>query len=310
MADPAAPPPGAAPVPDLSDAAERAGTLRGAALMVASMLCFAVEDAFIKTLGGRFGAAQIIWMLACGGGLAFGAALLARGRSLSTPEMWRPRVLVRTAGDVFGGLCFVSAIVAIPLSTASAVIQATPLVVALGAALFLGVRVGPRRWAAIAAGFAGVLLILRPGADSFDPATLLAVGGMLGLAVRDLATRGLPPSLSGVRLSFLAFAAMVPAAVAMHAVQGDSLVVPTGRDLGILGICVVIGMAGYLAVVGATRTGDIAVVSSFRYSRVVFALVIGALTFGERPDATTLAGVAIIVASGLYALRREARARA
>ncbi|MEM7644774.1 MAG: DMT family transporter [Pseudomonadota bacterium] len=282
-------------------------TLKGCAMMVLAMACFAVEDALIKSLSETIPAAQIIWMLGLGGTLAFAAWLKVTGRGLWSPDYRAPAVLRRTGFEVFGTLCFVSALALIPLSTASAVIQATPLVVAMGAALFLGASVGWRRWAAISVGFGGVLLILRPGAEGFDPAVLLALGGMLGLAARDLATRTLPARITGARLSVHAFAALVPTGIALQIAQGAPLAAPDPTELATLVLCVAIGMAGYLTIVSATRRGDISVVSSFRYSRMLFALLIGVTVFGERPDGATLIGVAIVIASGLYTLIRETR---
>ncbi len=282
-------------------------TLRGAALMTLAMGLFAAEDALIKGLSGAFSAAQIIWMLGLGGTLAFAAWMAASGRGVWSPVYLQRAVLRRSVFEVIGALCFVSALALIPLSLASAVIQATPLVVALGAALFLGARVGWRRWLAILVGFGGVLLILRPGSDSFDPATLLAVGGMLSLAVRDLATRTIPGTVSGARLSIHAFAALIPAGLILQAVLGIPVATPNAAQLGILALCVGIGMAAYLAVVSAMRAGDIAVVSSFRYTRMLFALLIAFAFFNERPDAATLVGVAIVIASGVFTLVREAR---
>ena len=284
-------------------------TLRGAALMVAAMACFAVEDGLIKALSGAIPAAQIIWMLGLGGTVAFGLWLVATGRPLWTPDYLRGRVLARSGFEVLGTCFFVSALALIPLSLASAVIQATPLVVAMGAALFLGARVGWRRWCAIGAGFAGVLLIVRPGAAGFEPAVLLAVGGMLGLAARDLVTRSMPGVVTGPRLTIHAFAALVPAGLLLQAAQGARPVEPDAAEFALLGACTVVGATAYLAIVAATRLGDISVVSSFRYSRMLFALVVGAVAFGERPDATTLWGVAIVIASGAYTLGREARLR-
>ena len=304
--------PGAAPAGHPRAAAEaddRAATLRGCALMCVAMGCFAVEDAFIKTLGGDIPAAQIIWTLGIGGTVVLAAVLRLQGRPLWVHGMARPAVLLRSAADAVGAAMFVPALVLVPLATASAVIQATPLVVAMGAALFLGLPVGWRRWAAIATGFGGVLLILRPGGAAFDPAVLLAVGGMLALAVRDLATRGLPADLSGVLLSMWAFAAIVPAGLALQWALGAPIVVPDATQWAILGGCLSMGLLGYVAIVAATRAGDIAVVSSFRYARMLFALIIAAVAFGERPDLATLAGAAIVIGAGLYTLIREARLR-
>ncbi|KIT15886.1 DMT family transporter [Jannaschia aquimarina] len=299
--------PGAAPVPPPKTGGETRATLRGCALMCLSMACFAVEDALIKTLGGTIPPAQIVWLLGLGGTLVLALVLKATGKPLWVPELRSRRVVLRSAADAVGASLFVPAVVLIPLATASAVIQATPLVVAMSAALFLGATVGWRRWAAILVGFGGVLLILRPGADSFDPAVLLAVGGMVALAARDLATRGLPAELSGVLLSMLAFAAIVPAGLAVQLALGVPFVLPDAGEWAKLGGCLGFGLIGYLAIVGATRAGDLAVISSFRYSRMLFALILAAIFFGERPDLWTLVGIAVIVGAGLYTLIREAR---
>ena len=285
---------------------DRAGTLRGAALMAGSMACFAVEDAVIKAMGARIPAAQIIWMLGLGGAAALGLWLAVRPGPVWPPEARHPMVMLRTAFEVAAALCYVPALVLIPLATATAILQAAPLVVAGGAVLFLGIRVGWRRWAAIGAGFAGVLLILRPGAD-FEPATVLAVVGTVALGGRDLVTRRAPPGLSSARLSLVAYVALIPTAMLLQAALGQPLVLPGAADWGRLAVAVGIGLVGYVAVVAAMRVGDVAVVSSLRYARMVFALALAMLVFGERPDALALAGIAVIVGAGLYALAREAR---
>lgn len=200
---------------------------------------------------------------------------------------------------------FVTSLTLIPLTTASAVIQATPLVVAMGAAVFLGQSVGWRRWLAILVGFVGVMIIIRPGMEGFMPATLLAVGGMLGLAARDLFTRGLTVQLSGPQLGTHTFALIVPAGILLTLFRGQALVMPDAREWFILLGAVIIGMIAYLTIVAATRGGNAGIISSFRYSRMIFALIIGYFIFAEVPDAATLIGAAIIIVSGIYTVWRE-----
>lgn len=187
--------------------------------------------------------------------------------------------------------------------------SATPLVVAMGAALFLGQGIGWRRWLAIIVGFVGVLIIIRPGMEGFVPATLLAVGGMFGLATRDLITRSLTVQVTGPQLGIHAFALVTPAAFALVLLQGQTFVAPSPTQWAWLGAGVAIGMLAYLAIITATRGGNAGIISSFRYSRMVFALIIGYVVFTEIPDAPTLIGAAIIIASGIYTLWREARLR-
>lgn len=281
--------------------------LRGAAFMVFAMLSFAVEDALIKKLSSGIPPGQVLAFI-CFGGLVVFILWSVIGRiSIWHADYLHPGVIARSLCEVVGSCMFVTALALVPLTTASAVIQATPLVVAMAAALFLGQPMGWRRWVAIIIGFLGVLLIIRPGMDGFIPATLLAVGGMLGLAARDVITRSLDVSLSGMQFGIHAFAMVTPAALLLSLLQGQALVLPQGSEWALLGAGILIGIVAYLAIVAATRIGNAGIISSFRYSRMVFALIIGYLAFAEIPDAATLIGAAIIIGSGLFTLWREAR---
>ena len=279
--------------------------LTGAGLMVLAMLCFAIEDMFIKFLGGASPVGQLLALLGAGGALIMAGACAVQRQPLLSRDLLSTPVLIRNAGELIGTLGFVTALVLIPLATASAILQTTPLMVTLGAALFLGEQVGWRRWAAISIGLVGVLLILRPGMAGFDWNALFAVQGMIGLSIRDLATRRAPARLSALQLSFVAFILLVPAGVAMMLVQGIAYVPPTPREWVLLAIAALIGAFSYRFIVQAMRVGDVSVVTPFRYTRMVFALVIGVAVFAEIPDRLTLIGVAIIIGSGLYTLWRE-----
>lgn len=283
--------------------------LRGAAFMVFAMFSFAVEDALIKELSATMPVGQILSIICLGGVFVFIIWFVARGIPLWQPEYMDRKVVLRSLCDAAGSCLFITALSLVPLTTASAVIQATPLVVAMGAALFLGQAVGWRRWLAIIAGFVGVLIIIRPGMDGFVPATLLAVAGMLGLAARDLLTRSLTVNLSGPQLAIHTFITIIPAGMLLMIFQGHSAVAPDLRQTWLLLGCIIIGVIAYLAIVTATRTGNAGIISSFRYSRMVFALALGYIFFAEVPDQATLVGVFIIIASGIFTLWREARLR-
>jgi drug/metabolite transporter (DMT)-like permease len=254
---------------------------------------------------------QILMIFGAGGMIAFALMVLRRGERVLHPAILTPAILLRCGFEVAGRLFYTLAIALTPLSSASAILQATPLVVVGGAALIFGERVGWRRWLAILAGFAGVLIILRPGLEGFSALSLLAVAGMLGFAGRDLATRAAPPVLSNLQLGVYGFAMMVPTGAVLLALSGGA-VLPGPGALRDLAAATVIGVGAYYALTAAMRTGEVSVVTPFRYTRLVFALVLGVLVFAERPDAATLAGSAVIVASGLYTLirsRRVARSR-
>ncbi|MFD1195960.1 DMT family transporter [Seohaeicola saemankumensis] len=283
--------------------------LRGSLLMTAAMLGFAIEDMFIKLLAATVPLGMVLILLGAGGAVVFAALALLRGDALFSRDLMARSVLIRNSGELIGTVGFITAIALTPLSSASAILQATPLVVTLGAALFLGEQVGWRRWSAILVGFAGVILIIRPGFDAFEPASLFAVMGVIGLALRDLATRTVPRSISSMQLSTYAFLTLVPAGMGMLAFTGDAPRLLDGLEWLLIAAALAFGVLSYYAIVAAMRMGDVAVITPFRYSRLVFALCFGVLFFGERPDMATLAGSALIVASGIYTFWREARLR-
>lgn len=285
--------------------------LRGATLMVLAMLGFAVEDALIKQMAGQMPVGQVVIILGLGGATFFAIMAKRYGESIWSPEVRSRPMLLRNAAEVVGILGFVSAIALTPLSTASAILQAVPLIVTLGAALFLGESVGWRRWSAILCGLAGVLLIIRPGTDSFDARSLLAVIGVMGLAARDLATRRIAPGVSSRVIAFQAFAVSIFAGLILLGlgVTGRVPVWPGPADSLRLIASVAVGIAAYYAIVAATRIGEMSVIAPFRYTRLVFALILGMTFFGETVDAITLTGAGLVVASGVYTLWRERRLR-
>ncbi|BDY16165.1 MAG: EamA/RhaT family transporter [Roseobacter sp.] len=283
--------------------------LRGALIMVLSMLGFAIEDMFIKLIGTDIPIGQIIFMLGTGGALCYGAMVVMKGEPLMDRAMLTRPILLRALGEIVGTLGFVSAIVLTPISSASAILQATPLVVTLGAALFLGDPVGWRRWSAILVGMLGVLLVIRPGMDSFQALSLLAVLGVLGLSLRDLATRRVPKSTSTFQLSFLAFLALVPASLLFMLGTGTAFAPMSGVQWLFMGAALTTGMVAYYGIVAAMRIGEISFVTPFRYARLLFAMVVGITIFGERPDLLTYVGATIIVASGIYTVWRERKVK-
>ncbi|GAD56536.1 DMT family transporter [Limimaricola cinnabarinus] len=283
--------------------------LRGSALMVAGMLGFALEDMFIKMMAGALPVGQILMLLGLGGGIVFAVMSMARGERLLSPDFHHRAVIARNLGEVIGTAGFITAVALSPLATASAILQANPLLVTLGAAVFFAEPVGWRRWSAICVGLFGVLLVIRPGAEGFTPLSLFAVLGTIGLAARDLASRRVPRSISSLKLSTYAFLILVPVGYLMVVVAGEALVWPSTVNSLRLLAAIGVGVAGYWALTAATRMGEISVIAPYRYTRLVFALFVAYFAFGERPDLLTYIGAAIIVGSGIYTLLREARLR-
>ena len=283
--------------------------LRGAALMVLAMLGFAIEDMMIKVISSTLPIGQIIGLLGIGGALVFGTICKLQGRRLLDPQLATRAIAIRNLSELVGTLGFVTAIALTPISTASAILQATPLIVTFGAAMFFRETVGWRRWTAIGVGFFGVLLIIRPGTEGFNQLSIITLIGVFGLAMRDLATRSVPKETSSMQLSFMAFLTLIPAALILTWVFETPWLVPTPKILGMLIASICVAVLAYYAIVAAMRVGEISFVTPFRYTRLVFALFFGILIFGERPDLLTLIGSAIIVTSGIYTVWRERRLR-
>ena len=275
---------------------------RGAAFMTASMAGFAVEDVFVKAAARNLPLGQVLLTIGLLGMLTFAAMARRKGEALLPAAFLSRPMLIRSAFEVTGRLFYGLAITLTALSTTSAILQATPLVVVAGAALVFGERVGWQRWLAVLVGFAGVLVILRPGAE-FSALSLLAVVGLLGFAGRDLATRAAPKGLSNRQLGALGFAMLATAGAILLALNGGA-VVPDGRGLALLAGGTVFGMLGYHALTYAMRMGEVSAVTPFRYTRLIFALILAIALFGERPDVATWIGAALVVGSGIFALTR------
>jgi drug/metabolite transporter (DMT)-like permease len=280
--------------------------LRGILFMILAMAGFALEDLFIKLLSSHVPVSQILIILGFSGTtVCLIIAFLTHAPILHRDLLNRP-IIVRTFCELFAALFFTSAIALTPLSSAASILMTTPLMVTMGAAIFFGEKVGWRRWTAIIIGFFGVLLILRPGFDSFMPASLLAVIATIFLAVRDLATRTMQIDISTTTVSIYAFLAMgISGFIAMPFFS--AMVIPTSIEIVYLISATFVGVIGYYAIVLATRNGDVSVISPFRYSRLVFAMLLSIIILLERPDLVTLIGASIIVISGVYTFIREGR---
>ena len=278
--------------------------LRGIVLMVASMAGFAIEDMFIKWAAASIPTGQILLLLSVFGTPFFAILALRQGAHVWSPMALHPAVMWRNAGEMLGTAGFVTALALTPLTSATAIFQATPLAVTLGAALFLGETVGWRRWTAILVGFCGVMMIIRPGMAGFDLNSLWSVVAVIGLSARDVATRRIPQAISTMQLAAWGFIAVGILGAGMLAVSGGAVWLTTAQA-GYIGGALLFGIGAYWAITQASRLGEISVITPFRYARLIFALIIGALVFHERPDAITLAGATLIIGSGLYTFARE-----
>jgi len=283
--------------------------LRASLCMMLAMAGFSFNDATIKTLDGALPSGQILAIRGLFAVLFFLPLLLRQRLFGRLSEALLPIVLFRALMELGGTLAFLAALVHLPFASISAILQSLPLAVTLGAALVFREPVGWRRWLAIVIGFGGVLLVVRPGAESFQAVSLLVVLAVCFAAARDLSTRAMPETLPSLLVS--------ASTVLLGAVGGAALVLVQGNwipmelaQLRTLAMAAAFMLIAQLFIVLAMRSGEVAFVVPFRYTNLLWAIALGLLLFDEVPDAWTLSGAAVIVITGLYTLFRETRRRA
>ncbi|WP_417263044.1 DMT family transporter [Celeribacter sp.] len=279
--------------------------LRAILMIIGSMAFFTVEDMFIKQLSTVMPVAEVLLLICIGCAAIFTIWALLRRDRIFTARNWRPMILLRASTEAVGSIAFVTALSRVEISTVGAVFQSMPLVVTLGAAVFLKERVGWRRWSAISVGFIGVLMIIRPGFSAFEPQALWVLVAVVAVAARDLMTRVMDVAVPSTVVSMQAYLAVLPAALLALWVSGATPVAPDLTLSGMLAIAMLAGTLGYALIVSGMRLGDASAVTPFRYARLVFTMIGGILVFGERPDMMTYLGSALIIASGLYSFLRE-----
>lgn len=274
--------------------------ITGIVWMIAAMAAFAVEDAFIKVATQQLPIGQVLVLFGAGGAILFAYLTRRKGSRLLVTQAFSRVMLVRAVCELVGRLFYVLAIALTPLSSATAILQATPLIVVLGAMAFFSETVGWQRWCAIIAGLVGVVIILRPAADDFSALSMLAVIGTLGFAGRDLASRAAPASLSTWHLGFYGFLTVVVAGVLFAVWDGKPFVWPTTSNALGLAAAVGTGVFAYAALMKAMRSGAISTVTPFRYTRLLFGIGLGMAMFGERLDGPMVLGCVVVIGSGLF----------
>jgi drug/metabolite transporter (DMT)-like permease len=272
--------------------------------MAAAMANFTIVDAITKAVSTEMNIGEIVLVRG-----VFAIALIAtlawhRDALRPLPTLMMKPIALRVVGEIGATVSFMAAIVNLPLANAAAIVQALPLAITFGAALIFGEPVGWRRWLAITAGFVGVLIVVRPGAEGFSQFSLLALTAVVFSAARDLATKQVPVEIPSL---FITLVTTVTVAItgAVILVPLGGWTPPSGRALGLLAFAAVLLLIGYQCIIMALRSGDISAVAPFRYSALLWAMLLGYLVFGDVPDATMVTGASVIVLSGLYAFYRE-----
>lgn len=280
--------------------------LRGAVFMMGSMATFTVNDAIIKFLAQGLPTFQVIFLRGVAATLLIAwLAHLTGALRRRIPRRDMGLVLARSVAEVASFFPFILALTHMPLANVTAILQALPLTITAAGALFLGERVGWRRWTAIAIGFVGVLLIVRPGGADFNAWSLVALSAVFMITARDLITRRLSPDVPSLKVAIFTAAGVTLLGLVL------SLWVPwapiaVGQVGLILGAAAFV-FGGYLFSILAMRVGEVAAVTPFRYTALLWGLLLGWAVFGDWPKPLTLLGAALVVGTGIYTLWREGR---
>ena len=281
---------------------------RGIILMVASMCAFALADTLVKLSTSVISPAQVLFYLIGGGLIIFSLMAKLQNDRLLDPRAFSAILLLRYLAEIIGMGGMVMALANVPISVVGAITQASPMLATVGAVLFLNESVGWRRWCSIIVGFFGVLLIAQPGAIEFDYAILWAILAMVALSVRDLTTRLIPADMASASIATYTMAAATPFTILWVLYNGESLL-PAQMNWFMTIPMVVIGSTGYMLLIASIRLAEVSVVMPFRYSRIIFLLILGVLVFDEKPGAPMLIGASLIIGSGTYMMWREQLAK-
>ncbi len=281
-------------------AARRLGIL----VALLGMLMFSLNDVMGKWLVATYSVGQVL-LLRSAAALLVLAPILWRGRTRLWP-LERPRLqALRVAACTFEVYAFYYAVISLPLADVMTYWLAGPIYVAALSPWLLGERVGPWRWGAIVAGFVGVVIALRPGAEAWSPAIVVSLAGSLAFAFMIVSAR----MLRGTTDAALVFWQTAGAGVAGLATAGAGWVTPSPGDAGLLALLGVVAMFAHMLIARSLKLADAASIAPLEYTLLVWAIVFGWLIFGDVPDRAILAGAALIIAAGLVIWLRENRLR-
>lgn len=282
--------------------------MTGALFMMGSMAGFTANDAFMKAMGETLPLNQMLFLR----GVLTTVLMFALARALGAGRLRFSKrdnrlIRLRNVMEVGTAFFFLTALFNMPIANASAIMQALPLTITLAGAVFLGQSVGWRRLSAILVGLVGVLLIVRPGFEGFNSYSLYVVAAVLLVTARDVLARKISSDVATIDVALMN-------AIAVTVVFGiASLWTAMTTGWGpvtwtvlwqLIGASVFV-TAAYTCAVAAMRVGDVAAVAPFRYTSLLWALLLGLVFFGEWPDTLTLVGAAIVVATGIYTFYRE-----
>jgi drug/metabolite transporter (DMT)-like permease len=275
----------------------------GILLMVASMALFICNDAVVKHVGETMSIAQLIFLRGLGAVSLIGVAVFATGAWRYWRGVFDRKVMIRGSIDCAGTFLYQLGLQHLPLANITAINLAVPLVLTVLAVLVLRETVGWRRWTAIIVGFGGVLMVVQPAAAGFNWFAMIALFATGLHATRDLITRRIDRVIPSLLIT-LSTALIVTVVAGCFQIAEGWHPVP-GTQLLYLLVAAALLSGGYWLVIECMRHGELSVVAPFRYVAIIWALLLGYAVWGDIPDVLAMAGIVLLVASGLYILHRE-----
>jgi drug/metabolite transporter (DMT)-like permease len=273
------------------------------ALVVVGMGAFVINDTMMKATSAELPLGEIIALRGIMSCAIMAPIVIANYGWSSVVRVYSPALFVRNLAEIGAVFCFLTALFQLPMANVSGVLQAVPLTITAAAALFLKEPVGWRRWTASAVGFLGVLLIIQPGTTEFSIYYLAALATVLCVAARDLATRFIAKTAPSLSITFVTAIVVTLFGAALG--LAEEWKSPSREAVTRLGAASVFVLVGYYSLIEAMRTAEISAVAPFRYTVVLWAMLLGYLVFDEIPSVLTVAGSVIVISAGIYTLHRE-----
>lgn len=284
----------------------RRSDLGGVAAMLAATAVFVIGDCLMKLVAETLPPFEVLFVRGLAASVACAVLLALRGEWVAAAGALHGRVLLRAAAETLSVLCYIVALARMPIADVVAILQTAPLILIVGAALLLREQVGALRIGLVLLGFAGALMVAQPDAAGLSPAALLAFASALLIAARDLVGRKVPGRIP-VTVAVLATTLMVTAAAGALSFRFERWVAPSGRHLAYLGAAGVLVTLGHAGLMLAYRIGRTALIAPFFYSFAVWGLVAGILVWGAWPNPAALAGITLIVLSGVAIVALDRR---
>ncbi len=271
--------------------------------MALAMAGFGFNDIIIKYISPTLELGQTIFIRGIFATLFIFVLAGITGRLRPFRTIFKPALFVRSVAEALATFTFLLALFNIPIANTTAILQILPLMVGLGAAIFFGEKIGWRRLAAILTGLLGVMIIIRPGMAGFNYYSVVVLATVFFATIRDLTTRLIPDTIPSLFVALFTSIAVTMMGGILSMYEDWATIEP----ITFLWLMLAAGflVIAYSSIAASMRVGDVGFIVPFRYTILLYAIIAGIVFFDEIPDAPTIIGSSIIVATGIYSIYRE-----